>query len=85
MKRLRWGHWQDREIRKSFLLSLAKEKGFDPMIAANWKGKASMIRANQVPLNKFEEKQNLTLFIKGWGIIETIWRLLPVDDCRYFP
>jgi len=40
----------DRAARRQFLLSFADKMGFDPMIAANWKGKRSLLLANQVNL-----------------------------------
>jgi len=41
------GYWDDIENRRKFLLSFARERGFDPSVKASWKGKAKL-QANQV-------------------------------------
>jgi len=42
------GYWEDREHRREFLLDFAKNMGFDPAIASNWKGTKFKIQASQV-------------------------------------
>jgi len=42
------GYWEDRKHRREFLLDFAKNMGFDPAIASNWKGTKFKIQASQV-------------------------------------
>ena len=42
------GFWDNIDNRRSFLLSFAESRGFDPMVEANWKGKSPAIAQNKV-------------------------------------
>ena len=47
-KVLKAGHWADIENRKQFLVDFAREKGFDPMVAENWRNQRYGLLANGV-------------------------------------
>jgi len=58
----------DRAARRQFLLSFAEKMGFDPMIAANWKGKRSLLLANQVYMSP-NSTNTSHRFIKGVSLM----------------
>lgn len=66
--RVKAGYWNNIENRRSFLLNLAKEEGFDPMVRANWRGKTTKLRSGEVLIS--EQRQNyLIISLKGTSLL----------------
>lgn len=51
-------YWDDKETRRKYLFSFAEKKGFDPMILANWKGKAAHLQVGEVNIYIIIRKDN---------------------------
>ena len=45
--------WDSVEQRRKFILSFAKEIGFDPLVAQNWRNKLRLLKAYGVYIHPF--------------------------------
>ena len=72
-------YWSDVENRRKYLLDFATKMGFDAMVTANWKGKTTQMRANQVSISFINTKEvtQVCLFTvqTGRGNSNPLWRI----------
>jgi len=64
-------YWSDVENRRKYLLDFATKMGFDAMVTANWKGKTTQMRVNQVSIALTNMKRVTNMFVckQGAGIL----------------